>query len=86
MISKILNYGIRILIILLGISFLSGIFNPLPDGYDKSVLRVFGVVFILFGIYRIVSYRSATSRYLRTRRYYTEEDLESNDEDDDDDE
>ena len=81
MISKIFNYGIRIIIILLGISFLSGIFNPLPEMYDESVIRVFGVVFILFGIYRLVSYRSSEKRFMGGRRYtYGNEDEGDDDE------
>lgn len=63
MIGKILNYTIKIAIIIIGILLLSGYFIPENASVDAYVFQVLGVVFILFGIYRLVSYRSALKRY-----------------------
>jgi len=51
----ILNYTLKILIIITGIIFLSGVI--VPQNGDTTLYRVMGGVFILFGIYRIVIYR-----------------------------
>jgi len=61
MISRILNYGIRLLIILIGIVMLSGIMTPKKT--DPTFLIVMGIIFILFGLYRLVSYHFALRRY-----------------------
>jgi nucleoside recognition membrane protein YjiH len=68
MFGKILNYGVKILIILIGIVLLSGFFKPDNLMVDSSVFRVMGVVFILYGIYRIIVYRNALRRYKHTER------------------
>jgi len=57
----IINYIIRTFIIIMGIIFVSGIVVP-PSG-DTTVYRVMGVIFILFGIYRIVMYRRKLKLY-----------------------
>ena len=57
----ILNYTAKILIIIAGIIFLSGVIVP-PNG-DTILYRIMGVVFILFGIYRIVMYRRKLKQY-----------------------
>ena len=61
MINDIINYGIRILIILLGLLFVSGIL--MPEDFDPTMMRVFGVVFVLFGFYRLALYRAKKKRY-----------------------
>ncbi len=61
MIAQIINYSIRILIIIIGILLISGILSS-PE-WDDSFLRIMGVVFILFGIYRVIIYRSQVKRY-----------------------
>jgi hypothetical protein len=61
MINDIINYGIRILIILLGLIFVSGYLAP--EGADPTMMRVFGVVFVLFGIYRLLLYRANKKKY-----------------------
>jgi len=60
-ISDIINYGVRILIILLGIVLLSGVF--MPEGSDPTMMMIFGIVFILFGFYRLALYRANRKRY-----------------------
>jgi len=60
-ISDVINYGVRILIILLGIILLSGVF--MPEGSDPTMMRIFGIVFILFGFYRLALYRANRKRY-----------------------
>jgi preprotein translocase subunit SecG len=73
MLMHIINYTIRGLILVLGILMLSGVFSS--EQWDDTFLKVMGVVFILFGIYRIVLYINQTKKY----RYYVEdEDEEDN--------
>lgn len=57
----IVNYIIKIAIIIIGIIFISGII-PAPNN-DNTLFRVMGGVFILFGIYRIVLYRMKYKEY-----------------------
>jgi|APTNR8051073442_1049403.scaffolds.fasta_scaffold15937_3 hypothetical protein len=61
MINDIINYGIRILIILLGLVFVSGYF--MPEDSDPTMMRVFGIIFVLFGFYRLALYRANKKRY-----------------------
>jgi len=61
LINSILNYGIRIIIIILGILIFFDYFN-LSRG-DSRMIHAVGVIMILFGLYRIVSYYTATKRY-----------------------
>ena len=56
----IINYIVKIFIIIMGFVFLSGVVVP-PSG-EASLYRVMGVVFILFGIYRIVIYKRKIKR------------------------
>ena len=53
--SKVVNYAVRILIVLTGIVFASGVLDVTGD--EATRYRIMGIVFILFGIYRIVLYR-----------------------------
>ncbi len=61
MINDVINYGIRILIILLGLLFVSGYI--MPEDSDPTMMRVFGAVFVLFGFYRLALYRANKKRY-----------------------
>lgn len=61
MINDIINYGIRIIIILLGVVFLSGFL--VPEGSDPTMMRIFGLIFVLFGIYRLLLYRANKRKY-----------------------
>jgi hypothetical protein len=49
------------MIVILGILMLSGIL--LPDNADKSLTNVMGIVFILFGLYRLAMYHTQRKRY-----------------------
>jgi Ca2+/H+ antiporter len=57
----IINYSVRILIIIIGILFLSGFITP-ANG-DTTLYNVMGIIFILFGTYRIALYRMKTKQY-----------------------
>jgi hypothetical protein len=57
---KIINYIVRSFIVVLGILIITGvIFNE----FDPQMRIVFGVVFILFGIYRLTMYYTQEKRY-----------------------
>jgi len=61
MLVHIINYGIRVLIILLGVVMVSGMLsNP---NWDSTFIMIMGIVFILFGTYRIIIYYSQVKRY-----------------------
>lgn len=61
MFVHIINYLIRALIILIGVFLVSGLLsNP---SWDSTFLRIMGIVFILFGLYRIIIYYSQVKRY-----------------------
>jgi uncharacterized membrane protein HdeD (DUF308 family) len=57
-----LNYAARGLVILVGIFWVSG-FIPAVS-FDTNV-RMFGVVFILFGVYRVAMFWSQQQEYNR---------------------
>ncbi len=61
MILTIINYLIRGLIVVLGILLVSGVLSP--EGMDDTMYRVMGALFLLFGIYRIITYKAKRSRY-----------------------
>ncbi|MDQ1265774.1 MAG: hypothetical protein QG635_926 [Bacteroidota bacterium] len=67
MILKIINYTVRGATIIIGIILLTGLF--MPDTPDMVMYRTMGVVFILFGIYRLIVYHSQQKRH-----YYDNED------------
>ena len=67
----IVNYIVKIVIIIIGIIFISGII-PAPNG-DTTLFRVMGVVFILFGVHRIVTYK------LKYKMYNSNEEEEKDD-------
>jgi hypothetical protein len=59
----VLNYLTRGVIVVIGLLLLLGWL--LPPKADAGMMRTFGIVFILFGLYRIVSYYSAQKRLQR---------------------
>lgn len=61
MIAQIINYSIRVMIVVIGILLVTGVFSS-PE-WDVSFIRIMGIVFILFGGYRIIIYRSQLKRY-----------------------
>ncbi|MDA3843478.1 MAG: hypothetical protein PF588_03800 [Candidatus Kapabacteria bacterium] len=62
MLLKIINYTVRSIFIVIGIVMLTGLVE-LPPQYDGSFAVIVGIVFILFGIYRIIIYKSQSKRY-----------------------
>lgn len=63
MINSILNYGIRLIIIILGILIFFDYFN-ISRG-DVRMVKAIGAIMVLFGLYRIVTYYYASKRYKR---------------------
>ncbi|MFH1049694.1 MAG: hypothetical protein V1779_02050 [bacterium] len=61
MLVHIINYSIRALIIVLGIVMLSGVLSSAD--WNPTFLKIMGIVFILFGTYRIIIYYSQVKRY-----------------------
>jgi hypothetical protein len=57
----IINYIIKIFIILFGFILLTGVF--LPDIAKTEITPVIGVIFIFWGVYRIYIYNSKLKRY-----------------------
>jgi len=96
MLNDIINYGVRIVIILLGILLATGV---LATGENDPMLRVIGIIAILFGVYRIIMYRRNKLKYKtfnkgtkdsKTDKYYyddfdnnTSNEIDSNDSNDD---
>jgi hypothetical protein len=60
MYSKLLNYGIRIAMIIVGLLMAVGFFTA--PGRDETLMRMLGIVLILFGVYRIAMYHNAQKR------------------------
>jgi hypothetical protein len=56
MITKIINYLVRSMISLIGVLLLFGLYAP--KNADPLIVKVIGFIFILWGIYRIIIYRS----------------------------
>lgn len=52
---NILNYAVRILIIAIGVVFLLDIVT-IPNT-EPFVVKVMGLIFVLWGVFRIVTYR-----------------------------
>lgn len=75
MFMHILNYTVRGAIVLIGVLLLTGVL--FPKNADTQMMKVFGVIFILFGLYRMAMYYSNTKRY---KTY----DFSTKDKDDDD--
>ena len=66
---RILNYSIRSLIVILGVLIVSGV---ILKQIDIQMRIVFGIVFILFGIYRLTIY------YMQEKRYNLMEEEDEN--------
>ncbi len=58
----ILNYATRGMVVLIGLAWVSGLFPALS--FDPNV-RMFGIVFILFGAYRLATFWSQHQEYKR---------------------
>ena len=57
--NKILNYSVRLLLIIVGFLLAFGILSSKNSSDDQVyVFRVMGVIVVLFGIYRIIMYHS----------------------------
>lgn len=69
MLMRIINYGIRSVIVILGILIITGV---ILDQMDSQMRIVFGSVFILFGLYRLTMYYTQEKRY----KFLDEEDDE----------
>ncbi len=57
----IINYAVKLLIIAIGILLLGGWLYNSPE--NRILTQVMGVVFILWGTYRIIIYRLNLKRY-----------------------
>lgn len=66
----IVNYAARGLVLLIGIIWVSGL---LPGIGDDTNLRMFGLVFILFGLYRLATFYTQQMDYQRQLRHEEEE-------------
>ncbi|MDX9790805.1 MAG: hypothetical protein WC313_01535 [Candidatus Kapaibacterium sp.] len=60
MLMRIINYSVRGFIVLLGILIATGV---ILEEFDVQMRIVFGLVFILFGIYRLTMYYTQEKRY-----------------------
>ncbi len=70
----ILNYVVRSMVALVGVGIL---FLPTPvGGTDTTMLRTMGIVFILFGVYRVASFYHQQNQLRREQRFH--EALEQN--------
>jgi Ca2+/Na+ antiporter len=68
---NVLNYVVKIAIIIIGIIMLSGVI--IPDNGDTTLYRIMGVVFILFGVYRIVMYKTKRKERLQDEEDYNDQ-------------
>ena len=60
LILQVINYAIRIMIVLIGLFFLIGF--KLDSKIDVSSFRLMGLVITLFGIYRLIMYYMSVKR------------------------
>lgn len=60
MILRIINYGVRIIIVVIGILLLSGL---ILDEIEPQFRITVGIVFLLFGLYRISLLYTQEKRY-----------------------
>lgn len=66
MLLHIINYAVRGLIVIVGIILISGVLIP-DSNENKYLTQVMGAVFIIWGVYRIVLYKSQYKKYHRNR-------------------
>jgi hypothetical protein len=64
-----LNYASRGMVVLIGIFWVSGFFGFIPSMNNDNGIRIFGVVIILFGVYRLAMYWNQRQM---EERYYDE--------------
>lgn len=64
-IQDLVNYAIRLAIIILGFLILFNVFSI--ETQDFVTFRVIGGLMVVFGVYRIYSYYLASSKYRRFR-------------------
>ncbi len=67
MFSIVLNYIIKFAFIIIGVFLLFGIF--IPEHPSKTLTQTMGVIFILWGVYRLIAYYLL----LKKRRTYESE-------------
>ncbi len=60
MYSNLLNYGIRLVMILMGALMVFGVFTS--PRQDPALMRMMGIVLILFGVYRMAMYHTKQQR------------------------
>ena len=75
--NKILNYGVRIFIILVGLVLALGLIKA-RDSEQNFIFRIMGIIITLFGFYRIIMYRS-NLRYFKSKDEDEDEDGEQDD-------
>ncbi|HOK13841.1 MAG TPA: hypothetical protein PLU67_01565 [Candidatus Kapabacteria bacterium] len=63
MFSKFVNYSVRILMIILGIAFIIYGILYKNELHDSTLIIVMGIVVTLFGVYRLIMYRTQLERY-----------------------
>ena len=62
----IINYIVKIFTVLIGFIFVTGLFLP-ERVANQPMLKVMGVILIIWGVYRTIVYR------IQLRRYRTDE-------------
>ena len=62
MVLVIINYAVRILIIIIGLVFLSGLFIP-AQFQDRHLMQVLGFIFVLWGVFRLITYINQRKKY-----------------------
>lgn len=60
MYSDILNYGVRLVMIIVGLLMVFGFFTA--PRQDPALMRMMGIVLILFGVYRMAMYYTKQQR------------------------
>jgi Sec-independent protein translocase protein TatA len=81
MISKIINYSTRLLVIIIGFVLVFGDFTP--ENTDDNLVNIVGIIFILFGAYRLISYHYSWKKYSSgSKDRDNDDDLDSYDFDD----
>lgn len=63
MFSTFVNYSVRILMIILGIAFIIYGILYKNELHDSTLIIVMGIVVTLFGVYRLIMYRTQLERY-----------------------
>lgn len=71
MLQIIVNYAVRALIVIIGIIFVSGILNQFFSFRSdiQPLIPIMGIIFILWGVYRLITYHSNLRRYRNYDEY-----------------